>query len=331
MPHQDAADPATGARWEGQTGHGRAVETPSQIPAHGWTDILSRVYRGIMEDRILLIAAGVTFYTLLAIFPGIAAMISIYGLFADPTAVAMSLDSIAGILPGGAIDVLRDQMTRLASQGGTTLGIGFLVSLVLSLWTANSGVRAIFDALNFVYEEKEKRSFFKLTGVTLLITLGIIAFILLVLGAVVVLPIVLNYIQQPRVSTFLVKLGRWPILFVFVTLALQLLYRYGPSRKEPRWRWVSWGSVVAAILWLIVSVLFSWYVSNFGNYNKTYGSLGAIIGFITWIWISIIVVLVGAKINAEMEHQTAHMTTGQPKPLGRRGARMANRVGAANG
>jgi membrane protein len=223
-------------------------------------------------------------------------------------------------------------MTRLGSQGRTALGIGFIVSLAFSIWTANSGVKALFDALNFVYEEAEKRGFFKLTGVTLLVTLGIIAFILLALGAVVALPIVLNYIPQSGVSTFLVNFGRWPVLFVLVTLALQFLYRYGPSRKEPRWRWVSWGSVVAAIMWLAASVLFSWYVANFGSYNKTYGSLGAIIGFMTWIWISIIVVLVGAKINAEMEHQTVReTTTGQPKPLGSRGARMADTVGAAQG
>jgi len=319
-----------GDRTDHQDDRGRSADKPSEIPARGWKDILLRVYHGITEDRILLVAAGVTFYTLLAIFPGIAAFISIFGLFADPSSIASHLDAIANVAPGGAIDVLRDEMTRLGSQGGTTLGVSFLVSLVISLWTANSGVKAIFDALNIVYGEEEKRSFFRLNAITLLVTLGIVCFILLTIGAVVAIPVVLNYLPLPEVTAFLVGIGRWPILFVLVTLALELLYRYGPSRTEPRWRWISWGSVFAAIVWLAASVLFSWYVANFGSYNKTYGSLGAIIGFMTWIWLSIIVVLVGAKLNAEMEHQTARESTaGPPEPLGMRGATMADTVGAA--
>jgi membrane protein len=314
---------------EGETGRGRSADKPSQIPSQGWKDIVLRVYRGISEDRILLVAAGVTFYALLAIFPGLAALISIYGLFADPATIASRLDTIGSIAPGGATDVLRDQLTRLASQGGTTLGISFLISLAISLWTATSGVKAIFDALNFVYEEEEKRSFVKRNAFALLFTLGIIGFILLMLAAVVALPIALNFVPVPGLTTFLVKVGRWPILFVLLTLGLEVLYRNGPSRRQRRWRWVTWGSVFAAIVWLAASVLFSWYVANFGSYNKTYGSLGAIIGFMTWIWLSIIVVLIGAKLNAEIEHQTAReTTTGQSKPLGMRGATMADTIGA---
>jgi membrane protein len=234
------------------------------------------------------------------------------------------------VAPGGAIDVLREEMTRLASQGGTKLGVSFIVSLAISLWTANSGVKAIFDALNIVYGEEEKRSFLKLNAVTLFVTLGIVVFILLTLAAVVAIPVALTYIPLPGVTALIVKIGRWPILFALVTLALAVIYKYGPSRTEPRWRWITWGSVTAAVVWLAASALFSWYVASFGSYNKTYGSLGAIIGFMTWIWISIIVVLVGAKLNAEMEHQTVReSTTGQPKPLGGRGARMADTVGTA--
>src|SRR5580700_10560229 len=266
------ASPATGDRKPLEVGRGRSAETPSQIPARGWKDILLRVYHGISKNRILLVAAGVTFYSLLAIFPGIAALISIYGLFADPATVASHLDTIASVAPSGAIDVLREQMTRLASQGGTTLGVSFLIAL----------------------------------------------------------PVALTYIPLPGVTALVVKIGRWPILFALVTLALAVLYKYGPSRTEPRWRWITWGSVSAAIVWLAASALFSWYVASFGSYNKTYGSLGAVVGFMTWIWISIIVVLLGAKLNAEMEHQTAHESTiGQPRPIGRRGARMADTVGAA--
>jgi membrane protein len=326
------ASPATGDRKPLEAGRGRSAETPSQIPVRGWKDIFLRVYHGFSENRILLVAAGVTFYSLLAIFPGIAALISIYGLFADPATVGSHLDTIASVAPSGAIDVLREQMTRLASQGGTTLGVSFLIGLAISLWTANSGVKAIFDALNIVYGEEEKRTFIKLNAVTLFVTLGIVIFTLLTLAAVVALPVALTYIPLPGVTALVVRIGRWPVLFLLVTFALAVLYRYGPSRTEPRWRWITWGSVSAAIVWLAASALFSWYVASFGSYNKTYGSLGAIIGFMTWIWISVIVVLVGAKLNAEMEHQTVReSTTGQPKPLGRRGARMADTVGAAQG
>jgi membrane protein len=315
-----------------EAGRGRSADTPSEIPAQGWKDILLRVYRGISEDRILLVAAGVTFYLLLSIFPGIAALFSIYGLFANPADIAGHLDALANVAPGGALDILRDEMTRLASKGGTTLGIGFLVSLAVSLWTTNSGVSAIFDALNIVYEEKETRGTLKFYITTLTFTLASIIFILLAIAIVVLLPVVLNFIPLPGGTDLLVNIARWPILFVLTVLALAVLYRYGPSRTQPRWRWVTWGSAFATVMWVAVSVLFSWYVTNFGSYDKTYGSLGAIIGFMTWIWISIIVVLIGAKLDAEMEHQTARETTsGQPKPLGMRGARMADTVGPAQG
>src|ERR1700720_2935402 len=324
------ARPARDDRSQSETGRGRSAEAPSEIPASGWKDILLRVYRGISENRILLVAAGVTFYALLAIFPGIAALISIYGLFTDPASVANHLDTIANVAPGGAIDLLREEMTRLASQGGTTLGVSFLVSLAISLWTANSGVKAIFDALNIVYGEDEKRSFLKLNAITLSVTLGIVVFILLTRAANVAVPVALTYIPLPGVTVLVVKIGRWPILFALVTTALAVLYKYGPSRTEPRWRWITWGSVSAAMVWLAASALFSWYVASFGSYNKTYGSLGAVVGFMTWIWISIIFVLLGAKLNAEMENKAAHDSTiGQPRPIGRRGARMADTVGAA--
>ncbi|MBV9375139.1 MAG: YihY/virulence factor BrkB family protein [Alphaproteobacteria bacterium] len=311
-------------------GRGRSADTPSEIPRQGWKDILLRVYRGISEDRILLVAAGVTFYLLLSIFPGIAALFSIYGLFANPADIAGHLGTLANVAPGGAIDVLREEMTRLASKGGTTLGIGFLIGLAISLWTTNSGVSAIFDALNIVYDEKEKRGTLRFYLTTLTFTLASIAFILLAIAVVVLLPVVLNFLPLPGGSDLLVKIARWPILFALTALALAVLYRFGPSRTRPRWRWVTWGSALATVLWVAASVLFSWYVANFGSYNKTYGSLGAIIGFMTWIWISIIVFLLGAKLDAEMEHQTARDTTiGQPKPLGTRGARMANTIGPA--
>jgi membrane protein len=179
--------------------------------------------------------------------------------------------------------------------------------------------------LNVVYEEKEKRSFVRLNSVTLSFTIGTIAFLLIALACVVALPVVLNYLRLPEVTDLLLKIARWPILLVLVALELTLIFRYGPSRMEPRWQWITWGSAFAAVMWLAASALFSWYAANFGSFNKTYGSLGAIIGFMTWMWLSIIVVLVGAKLNAEIEHQTARESTvGPSKPLGRRGAKMAD-------
>jgi membrane protein len=309
-------------------GRGRSATSPSEIPARGWRDILLRVYEGISENRILANAAAVAFYTLLALFPGIAALVSIYGLFADPGSIANQLQAASGILPGGAVDVIRDQLTRLTSQGSTTLGISFVVGLIISLWSANGGTKALFDALNAVYAEKEKRSFIRLNAISIAFTIGMIGFLLIALVCVVALPVSLNYF--PGFIGSVLNIARWPALLVLVAFGLSMIYRYGPSRREPRWRWVTWGSGFAAVLWLAASALFSWYAANFGSFNKTYGSLGAVIGFMTWMWLSVIVILIGAKLNAETEHQTAReTTTGPEKPLGRRGAKMADTVGPA--
>jgi len=277
-------------------------------------DILLRVYKGVSEDRILVNAAGVTYYALLALFPSSAAVVSTYGRFADPSAIVSHLDAVAGLVPNGAIDVIRDELARLSNQGSTTLGIGFLVGLVLSLWSANSGIKALFDSLNIVYEQEEKRSLIQLNAVTLSFTVATIAFMLIALVCVIALPVVLNHFPNPGVSTQLLSISRWPILLALVALWLTLIYRYGPSRTESRRRWVTCGSAFAAIAWLAASALFSWYAANFGSFNKTYGSLGAIIGFMTWMWLSIIVVLVGGKLNAVIENEAAPKSTVASSP-----------------
>jgi membrane protein len=273
----------------------------SRISRRRWKDILLSVYREISARRILANAAGVSFYALLAVFPGIAGLVSIYGLFADPSTIVGHLDAISGIAPGGAIDVLRDQLTRIAAQGRTTLGIGFTIGLLISLWSANSGTKALFDALNAAYQEKETRSFIRLNAITLAFTLATILLLLVALACVIVLPIVLNHI--PRTSEFgsALEILRWPVLLVLAATALSLIYRFGPNRNNAQCQWISWGSIFAALGWIGASVLFSWYAANFGSFNKTYGSLGAVIGFMTWIWLSTIVVLVGGKLNAEIE------------------------------
>jgi len=312
-----------------QADRGRGAATPTEIPAKGWKDIALRTYHDIGENRLSLIAAGVTFFTLLAIFPAVAALVSCYGLIADVSTINAQLASLQGILPQGALEIIGDQVKRLNEQGDTTLGFSLVLGIALSVWSANGGVKHVFDALNLVYNEREKRNFVVLNLVSLGFTAGALLFLILALAAVVVLPVVLTYVGLGADAWWLTLL-RWPTLFLAVLLGLALLYRYGPSRDTPRWRWVTLGSALAALLWIAASLLFSWYVAHFGSYNKTYGSLGAAIGFMTWIWLSTMIVLAGAQLNAEMEHQTAEDTTvGTPQPLGTRRARMADTVGAA--
>src|SRR5262245_32869143 len=281
---------------------GRRASAPTEIPAKGWKDVALRIYNGISEDRILALAAGVTFYVLLALFPGIAGLIALYGLYADAGTISQHLDTLAGVLPEGGLQIIREQIERLAAQPPQRLGFATIVGLGVSLWSANGGMKAMFDALNVVYHEKERRSFIRLNAISLAFTLGAMAFILVALAAMTVLPAVLGYLGLSRVTEFLLRIGRWPVLLLVVSFAIALIYRFGPSRDQPKWRWVTPGSVFAALAWLCLSLLFSWYTENFGSYNETYGSLGAIIGFMTWLWLSSIVILLGAKLNAETEH-----------------------------
>ena len=323
---------SAGPAGDDASGRGRSASAPSDIPVQGWKDILLRVYDNISEHRVIAIAAGVTFYTILAIFPAIAALVALYGLFADPTMIANHLKALSSFVPGGALDVIAEQLGRLASQGNRTLGVTFVLSLAVSLWSANAGMKALFDALNIVYGEREKRGLIKLNALSLAFTIGALTLTLLAMGAMIVLPIALNYLGLGAATAWILTLGRWPLLLIAISFAIALVYRYAPSRRQPQWRWISWGSAFAAIGWLVVSILFSWYAENFGTYNKTYGSLGAAIGFMTWIWLSTIVILIGAELNAEMEHQTLRdTTTGAAKPIGARGARMADTAGTARG
>lgn len=313
-----------------EPGRGREATAPEQIPARGWKDILWRVIWATSEDRILATAGSVAFFALLAVFPAVATVVSLYGLFADARTIGGHLNLLAGILPRGVLDLIAQQIVLIAAKSTDALGIAFVVGLLVALWSANSGVAALFDALNVVYGEKEKRSLPHFYLVTFLFTLGAIAFLIAAVAGVVVLPLALKFVGATATSEQLLAVLRWPVLLAVVIGGLALVYRYGPSRRDAKWRWVTWGSSVAAALWIGASMLFSWYVVNFDSYNRTYGSLGAGIGFMTWMWLSAVVVLLGAELNAEMEHQTARdTTTGKPKPLGSRGATMADHVGEA--
>jgi membrane protein len=323
MAGEEAATGRTGA-----VESGRVASAPHEIPPRGWKDVLLRVYEDIAEHRILAIAAGVTFYALLAIFPAVAAFVALYGLVADPSTISSHLQALSGFLPAEGLSIIGDQIRRVAAQGATKLGLASVIGLLFSLWSANAGMKAIFDALNVVYQEQEKRGFLKLNAITLGFTLAGMALIVLSLGAMVILPRALEALALPSQTETWASALRWPVLFAFIAFAISMVYRYGPSRDKAQWRWVSWGAGFAAISWLIASLLFSWYAANLGKFNETYGSLGAAIGFMLWMWVSAIVLLVGAELDAEMEHQTAKdTTTGAPRPLGERGAVMADTVG----
>jgi len=313
-----------------EAGRGREATSPNQIPARGWKDILWRVLWAVPEDRILATSGGVAFFALLAIFPGIATVVSLYGLFADAKVISQHLSILAGLLPPGVIELIGTQIATVAAQDNATLGRAFLIGFLVAMWSANSGVAALFDALNVVYAEKEKRSIIRFYTSTFLFTLAGIGFAVVAIAAVVILPVILSFLGSTTTAEQLLAVLRWPILLITVILALAAVYRYGPSRRDAQWRWVSWGSVVAALLWVSASMVFSWYVASFDSYNRTYGSLGAGVGFMMWIWLSVVIILLGGELNAEIEHQTARDTTqGTPKPLGARGAMMADHVGAA--
>jgi len=313
-----------------QLGHGRHAKSPFAIPWAGWKDIFWRTYQRIDDDRLLATAGGVVFFGLLAVFPAVTALVSSYGLFADPSTISSNLHSLAMLLPEGAFQIVEDQVTRVVSNGNTALGVTFLFGLLLAIWSANAGVKAIFDALNVAYEEREKRSFVRLNTVSLAFTVGGIAALLLMVGTVVAFPLALNHLGIAPESRLIVALARWPVLFVILLAALAVLYRFAPSRDAPRWQWLSLGAVTAALLWIAGSALLSWYLSEFANYNATYGSLGAAIGLMMWMWMSAIVVMFGAELNSEIERQTLRdTTTGEPKPLGSREAVSADTVGAA--
>jgi membrane protein len=310
--------------------HGRFSNNPFQIPWTGWKDILWRTYERTGEDRLLAIAAGVVFFGLLAVFPAITALVSCYGLFANPATIGANLQTLALMLPEGSFQIVQDQIARVLMKGNTALGATFLFGLALAIWSANAGVKAVIDALNVVYEEREKRSFIRLNLLSLAFTTGGIAALLLMVSAVVALPLALDHLGLAPESQIIVSLARWPLLLVILVTALGLLYRFGPSRRAARWEWLSIGTLTAALLWIVGSSLPSWYLSNFANYDATYGSLGAAIGLMMWMWMSAIIVLCGAELNSEIEHQTALDTTvGRAKPLGRRGAVMADTLGAA--
>jgi membrane protein len=279
---------------------GRAVVGRGPMWRWGfWKGVLYRIYNEIVNDRLLALAAGVTFYVLLAIVPAITALVSIYALIADPSAVQNEVSSLQNLMPSGSFQIVQQQVNRIVSSNSGSLSRWFFVSLAIALWSANSGLKAIIDALNIVFDVEEKRSFIRLNLVSLAMTLAGVVGIILAMAGLVAVPIAISYVPVGSFGQTLASWARWPALLVLLMVALAVLYRFGPDREHPRWEWVSPGNLFAAVAWLVGSALLSWYFSNFANYDATYGSLGGVIGLMIWLWVTAIVVLVGAEINSE--------------------------------
>lgn len=309
-------------------GRGRDALKPRHLPLRGWLDVLRRFGAGFLDDHLMLVAAGVAYYSLLALFPAVGLFVSAYGLIADVGQAAEQARSLAGILPDDAVEFVYMEMTRVASAPPRSLGFAGLISLGITIWGAGRTMRSLFEAMNIAYKEKERRNILVINVLGAAFTLGMIAFAAVTVLLVVAVPPLLSALALPGPLEAAVSLVRWPILFGGMFLGTALLYRMGPDRESPRIAWLSPGSLLAATLWLAASGLISWYASSFGSFNKTYGSLGAVVLLQFWVWATVLIVLVGAKFNAEAEHQTAvDTTTGRPLPMGERGAVVADELG----
>jgi membrane protein len=313
-------DVANGAR-------GREATRPQDIPPRGWWDVLRRSWQEVSDNNIFLISGGVTYSILLALFPALAALVSIYGLLLDPGQIEQQVDALGGVLPEQSRQMLTQELHQLTSSSNSALSFGAVIALLFALWTASRGMSGMISALDIAYEQKESRSFFRFNLVALVLTIGLIIGGIVAIALVGVLPAAVQLIGLGSTTKWILLIVEWPLLIVLMMVGLAVLYRYGPDRREPQWRWASPGAITATVLWIVASIAFTAYVANFGSYDKTYGSLGGVVVLLTWLYLSAFVVLLGAVINAQAEEQTARdTTTGHEKPLGGRGARAADTV-----
>lgn len=311
---------------------GRTAESPRKIPPSGWKDILLRAKDELTDDHVSVVAAGVAFFGLLATFPAIAAIIALAGLFADPLTIVGQIDSWTAGLPSDAAGIFQDQARKVASAPDRSLGWAALLSIVLALYGAAKGMKTLMEGMNIAYDETETRGFIKLNAVALMLTLLLIIGLLIAIAFLLGVPAWLELVGLGAAAETIVAWGRWPILAMVAIFGLSLLYRFGPSREDPKWRWITPGSTLAIVIWIAGSAGFSWYAQNFGSYNETYGALGGVIVLLTWLWLSAYIVLLGAELNSEMEHQTnLDTTTGPSEPMGERGAVKADTVAERRG
>ena len=299
---------------------GAQADKPHQIPLKGWLQVTKRAFKEMGQDHLTLIAGGVAYAWFLALFPGLIAAVLVYGLVTDPAEVQAQVASFAAGLPDNAQQLLATQMKSIAS-GGSALSIGLIFSVALALWSASAGIAGLVEAVNIAYDEEETRNFVKKRGLAILLTIGFLLFLAVAVGVVAVVPIVLDKVGLGIIAELFIEVGRFLALVVIMLVALALLYRIGPDRDAPKIRWATPGAVIATVLWIVASIGFSLYVDNFSSYNKTYGSLAGVVVLLLWFWITALVVLLGAEINAEAEGQTAKDSTkGPAEPMGSRGA-----------
>jgi membrane protein len=326
----ELAHRGAGAPDDDGTPRGREAERPEQIPRTGWRDIAVRVWKEIRSDNVSLVPAGLALYTLLAVFPALAAAVSLYGLFATPAQVSQHMRSFAGILPPGTWEIFSRQLQDIAGNPRSTLTATAVMSLLVALWSARSGMSSLMTATNIAYSQQEKRGFIRQILVSLAFTVAAIVTFVLMLLLGVAFPLVLNAVGFSAAFEVEITVARWGLLWLVAVVGLAVIYRYGPARSRARWRWVMWGAVMAATVWLGGSLLFALYVRTFGTYGRTYGALGGVIVLLMWFYLSSFIVVLGAKVNAEMERQTTRDTTeGPEKPMGERGAYVADTVGPA--
>ncbi len=306
---------------------GRHAETPVDIPWPGWKAVLRRVFIEMLTDRVSLVAAGCAFYATLALFPAISMLISIYGLLFDPATVEPQLEVLRALLPPSAWQLISDRVHMLVSKPPGSLGLHLLLNTAVTIWSSATGTKSIIAALNLAYEERERRSFLQFQLRSFAITLMAILSAAIGLSLLVGLPALLAGLGITAHQATLIRIASFVLLVLAVLVGLSLLYRYGPSRERPRWRWVTPGSLAATVLWVLVSALFSFYVGQFATYDATYGPLGTVVGVMMWFFVTVYAVLLGAELNAELELQTARDSTdGPPRPMGARGAYVADHV-----
>ena len=311
-----------------ESDRGREADHPGEIPPKGWMDVLWRAWGEVSDQNLFLIAGGVTYALLLALFPALAALVSLYGLVFDASQIEKQVGALSGVLPEQTKELLTQQLHQLVEASGGALGVSAIVGLVLALWSASRGMSGMITALDIAYEEKERRGFFKLNMIALGLTLGLMVGGIVVIALVAVLPAALQLLPLGPATKWVLLVVEWPLLIVLVMLGLAVLYRYAPDRDKPQWRWVSAGAIAATILWIVASIGFTVYVANFSSYDKTYGSLGGVIILLTWLYLSVLAVLFGAVINAQSEKQTRKDSTeGSPQAMGQRDARAADTLG----
>src|SRR3954463_5064303 len=323
-PAPDPGTPPSGAP-SAEELPGIHAEKPTQIPWRGWKQILKRAWAENKADNMPIIAGGVAFFGFLAVFPALIALISIYGLVASPDTVAKQVEDLSSQLPRSAAELIGTQLKSIVDNSGSALSIGLAVSILAAIWSASGGISNLMTAVNIAYDEVETRNFVKLKLTSLALPLGGILFVIIPFGLVAVVPAVIQALPLGIVGTILAQVARWVLLLAVFAGSLAVLYRVAPDRDAPRFRWVSLGAVIVTVMWAVVSVGFALYVNKFGSYDKTYGTIAGVIVLMLWLYLTCYLVLLGAEINAEAEHQTAQDTTeGEPQPMGSRDAEMAD-------